>query len=687
MSSTIFIFGLFAAAVVGGLFPLAVRESSRLLHLLLCIAAGFLLGTVFLHLLPELHEMAAGDGSVWTWVLVGLLSVLVLDLGIFGHQSHAAVGWATLIGLGLHAAMMGLSLGMLATISVMLAWGMLAHKFGETFSLVSAMRLSVQRRALLVALLLGFAAITPGAMMLGAAIRESVPASFQLIVSALAAGSFLYVAVGDILPEVFHEAEDRGPKIGLLLLGVAFAALASVAHVHPTAGEGAAAGEAGHSHGGDAHAGHSHAGHSHAGHSHAGHAHDGHAHASGAGFESPSDFMLTLLAEAWAALCAAAPFLLLGFLVAGLIKVYLPKDWLSRTLGKDDLPSILRASIVGAPLPLCSCSVLPTAIGLHKSGASKSATVAFLVSTPETGIDSVAVSAALLDPFLTIARPVGAVTSATAAGIATKLVVQGETAETSSRSDAAGESSAPVASSAAGSREPEGASCCASEPAPREPVSSPVASADASEECCEHEASKAQGSSLSRAVRFGFGRLFDDIVPTLLVGILLAAMFALLLPAELLGAEWASGFTGLLLAALVGLPVYVCASASTPIAAVLLAKGLSPGAALVFLLVGPATNLASVLVLRKELGTRVVVAYVLTVVGVALALGALTNSLYAAWALPVASDVEHSHSVTWVGALSASVILGLAFLSFVRRYRGLRDDPVLDESASLSSGA
>lgn len=715
VAPTLFLLALFAAAVLGGIFPLAVRESSRALHLLLCIAAGFFIGTVFLHLLPELSELAAGDSVVWTWVLVGLLAVLVLDLGIFGHQSHAAVGWATLLGLGVHAAMMGLSLGMLASVSVLLAWGLLAHKFGETFSLVSALRLSVQKRSLLIALLTGFSLVTPLAMLLGSAIRESVPEGFHLVVSALAAGSFLYVAVGDILPEVFHDSRDRGAKIVLLLTGTAFAALASVGHVHgdehahPHAGEGGEAGEAGKGVG----AAIDHSGHDHSGHDHASHAElpaDGTALAS---VDTPAEFVWALLVAAWDALAAAAPFLLVGFFVAGLIKVYLPKDLLTRAMGRDDLPSILRASVVGAPLPLCSCSVLPTAIGLRKSGASKSATVAFLVSTPETGIDSVAVSAALLDPYLTVARPVGAVLSATAAGVATKFVVAGEDEIAHAMADDAralstAEPSSTQADGASGLRAsvPNAGSCCGAPqeavaprvsalagdtaPAPRDPGLLDAASSSA-ESCCATEdavprpLSTEPASKLGQAVRFGFGRLFDDIVPSLLIGILLAALFALLLPAELLAGAWGSGLSGLFVAALIGLPVYVCASASTPVAAVLLAKGLSPGAALVFLLVGPATNLASILVLRKELGTRVVATYVTTVVVVALLLGALTNFIYGAWSLPAPVDAGHEHGTSVIGAVAASVLLALALLSFVRHFRGLAEDPVLDESAEISS--
>lgn len=636
---------LTAVAVLGGLLPLAVRESSRALHLLLCLAAGFFLGTVFLHFMPELHHIAVDRSEVWTWVLVGLLGVLILDLGIFGHQSHAAVGWATLLGLAVHASMVGLGLGMLPTVSMAFAIGMFAHKFGETFSLVSALRLSVRSRPLLLALLAFFASVTPLSMLLGSAIRDSVPESFHRVVSALAAGSFLYVAVGDILPEVFHEARDRSAKIVLLLVGTAFAALASLGHDHEVE-------------------------HDHGSHTGADHVHEAVA-------SSPGHFVLGLIEAGWAALCAAAPYLLFGFFVAGLIKVYLPKAFLTRLLGREDLPSILRASLLGAPLPLCSCSVLPTAIGLRRSGASKSATMAFLVSTPETGVDSIAVSAALLDPYLTVARPVGAVVSATAVGVATMLV---------------GGSGSVVEARMSADRQSV-ADCCEHDGAAAAVV------VDVGDKAVEHrhdhmhdlsnedEASMPGASAkdkLAAACRFGFGPLFDDIVPSLLVGIMIAAAFSMLLPTDILASGLGQGWVGLLLAALLGLPIYVCASASTPVAAALLAKGLSPGAALVFLLVGPATNIASLLVLQREFGRRLVVVYLLVLVTTAIALGALTDWAYDAMRVPVQTALDHGHEASVVGSAAAIVLLLLAARAALRRMRGLSDEAVLDENTGTT---
>ncbi len=590
MSQTELILGLFLASMVGGVLPLFARDSNRVLHLLVCISAGFFLGVVFLHLLPEMTHQAEGDDGIWAWVLGGLLGVLILDLGIFGSQGHAAVGWATLLGLSVHAAATGLSLGILRGVAGTLGFAMLAHKFGEAFSLVSALRFSVPSRRITLIPLALFSMITPVAIWAGAAIGARSDTLLVAHASAVAAGSFLYVAVGDLLPEVFHEAHDRGLKLVLLLAGVGFAVLVGGGHLHATP------------------------------------LLEGTAH--------ETSKLLAWASQAWSWFEAAAPFLLLGFFVAGLVHVWLPRGWLRRVLGRDDARSVVTASLIGAPLPLCSCSVLPTAVALRKDGASKGATVAFLVATPETGIDSVAVSAALLDPFLTVARPIGAVLSAILAGLATML----------------GASNAEQPGSVAG------ADCAAS--------------------LCGTSCSQSGGSetdrkavpSLDAALRFAFGDLLDDIAPSLLLGIAVSALFAVFLPVDFLGAPWASGFAGLLLAVAIGVPIYVCASASTPIAAALILKGLSPGAALVFLLVGPATNVASFFVLRRALGGRTVVIYLVTLVGTALALGLLTNWIYTAWSLPpVAASAAHADEGGIVHTLAAVVLALLCAASLWRR--------------------
>ncbi|MCB9881652.1 MAG: permease, partial [Planctomycetes bacterium] len=254
--------------------------------------------------------------------------------------------------------------------------------------------------------------------------------------------------------------------------------------------------------------------------------------------------------------------------------------------------------------------------------------------------DSIAISAALLDPFLTIARPIGAVLSAIAAGLAASISgrhesVTGVDVQTT----------------------PDPKTCAETHAHSHEdhqhgePASHPSSTPE----------------KLREAVRFGFGPLFEDIVPSLLVGIVLAALFSMVLPADLLAGSGGQGFLGIAAAALLGLPIYVCASASTPVAAALLAKGLSPGAALVFLLVGPATNFASIFVLTKEFGRRVVALYVAAVVIVAVLLGLLTNLVYRAWSLPAPTGAGHDHAPSIVGIVAGTLLLAIALRAVARR--------------------
>jgi hypothetical protein len=576
--------------VIGGGLPLFVRSSETALHRLLSLAAGFFLGLVFLDLLPHVDFSGTNGPALWQWVLAGLLAVLVLDLGIFGKQSHAAVGWTTLIGLTVHAFSMGLGLGMLTTAPVALGWGLSIHKLGETFSLASALRFTIKDRRVVLGLIVGFSCVTPAGLLAGDALRETVTPHVAAVCTAIAAGSFLYVAVGDLLPEVFHNAEDRLPKLGMLLGGVAFAWLASEGH-------------------GEVHGNHVHL-------------HTG---------------TMTLALEAfWGFFARAAPYLLLGFLVATMVHAWLPRHWLQRAMGRNDFSSVAAAAVVGAPLPLCSCSVLPTAIGLRQAGASKAATVSLLVSTPETGPDSIAMTWALLDPVMTIVRPISAVTSALVAGIAT-ILFGDDTAPTSNEAEA--------------------------------PCS------DHSETPPEQEPSP----GLRRSLRYAFVDVLDDIMPSLLIGTAIAAFLTVLLPADQHLLRWlAASPLGLFAAALIGAPIYVCASASTPIAAALMLKGLSPGAALVFLLVGPATNFGSLLVLRRELGTRVVTIYLVCVIATAIALGAVVDLIFSpADVTPrLAGDAAHLHENIGPVSLAAAILLGGLCLASLRRRMRTAASPV-----------
>lgn len=333
----------------------------------------------------------------------------------------------------------------------------------------------------------------------------------------------------------------------------------------------------------------------------------------------------------------SAPWLLLGFALAGLIKVFVPQTLLTQQLGGAGFGSIVKAALIGAPLPLCSCGVVPTALGLRRSGASKNTTVAFLVATPETGVDSVSVSYALLGPVMAVIRPITAISSAIVAGI---LVGRSED-ETVSPSQPA-------------------SSCCSQ-----------------SHTSCESEAVDRNTSSirlglkerLREAMQFSFGKMLDDIVLWLLVGLLVAAAVLTWVPATVL-AQWGSGPFAYIAMMLVGVPMYICATASTPIAAGLLAAGVSPGAVLVFMMAGPATNLGTLAIIRQELGRWPLTAYLLGVLVTSAAFGFALDTVTAAWGWDLRAEVLHQHDAPGLlGVLSSAVLAVLVIRSLGRELR------------------
>lgn len=307
-----------------------------------------------------------------------------------------------------------------------------------------------------------------------------------------------------------------------------------------------------------------------------------------------ADFVIQWIAETWHLVLRSAPWLFGGFLLAGVIYVLVPVDKVTHHLGRPGLGSVLKASLFGIPLPLCSCSVIPVASSIRKRGASRGAFVSFLISTPETGVDSIAISYALLGPFWAIIRPIAAFVTAISAGLLL------------GRSDGTGATDLDGADSDAAGENACGASCCHSE-----------------------GTTTAKPNKIIAAVRYGLVDMISDLSLWLVSGFLLAGLAAALIPEGFLERYTGSGLPAMLLMLVVGLPVYVCSTSSTPVAAALLARGLSPGAALVFLLVGPATNIATMLVVMRDLGRRGLAIYLLAIVVVAVLFGLAID-----WVLP-----------------------------------------------------
>lgn len=329
----------------------------------------------------------------------------------------------------------------------------------------------------------------------------------------------------------------------------------------------------------------------------------------------------------------AAPWLLLGLVAAGLIKAWLPETLLSRWLGGSGFWPVTRAALVGAPLPLCSCGVLPAALGLHRGGASRSSTIAFLIATPETGVDSIALSYALLGPVMAVVRPIAAILGAIVSGLLTALVPEARPASIV----------IPVSSGCAGG------ACCGN--------NTPASSPDRDNLL----------TTTVKGLRYAAGDILDDIALWLGIGIVLAGAVATWVPPQAL-ASWGSGLPAMLLMLVVGIPMYICATASTPLAAALLLAGLSPGTVLVFLLAGPATNLATLAVVRKEFGLAILAAYLGGISLSSIFLGLLLDGLLVRFDLDVVAQIGEAGELVpaWL-AWSSGAILLLFAIKPVRR--------------------
>ncbi|CAM4304341.1 SO_0444 family Cu/Zn efflux transporter [Pseudoalteromonas ostreae] len=410
---------------------------------------------------------------------------------------------------------------------------------------------------------------------------------------------------------------------------------------------------------------------------------------------------MDLINNFWQLFLLSAPWLMLGLLIAGLLNVYLPANFLNKHLGKEGFWTTVKAALIGAPMPLCSCGVIPAAIGLRRAGASKSATTAFLVSTPETGVDSVSVSYVLLGPFMAIIRPIAAICSAIVAGVlvgrdaekmqttdhssevnnekkladtisccSTKSVAAEEKASCCSTKSAAVEEKASCCSTQSVAVE-EKASCCSTKSAAVEEkascCSTQSAAAEEKASCCDtpSAAPASQWQKMKQAVSFSCNKLLSDTMKWLMIGLFFAALVQTYVPESFL-TQWGSGILAMLVVIAISIPMYICATASTPIAAGLLLSGVSPGAVLVFMLAGPATNVATLGVVANELGKRAVVAYLVGVIGIALIFGFLTDYLVAEFGFVVTPLLGEEHQVLphWLSLL-CGIILALLMVRLV----------------------
>lgn len=319
-----------------------------------------------------------------------------------------------------------------------------------------------------------------------------------------------------------------------------------------------------------------------------------------------------------------SPYILLGFLIAGIMHAFIPQRVFARHLSGRGWKSVVKSAAIGVPLPLCSCGVLPTAIGMKRNGASKASTTSFLIATPQTGMDSIAATWSLLGPAFAVIRPVAALVTALFGGMA---VGKSESNENSHAAEA-----------------------CRVEPNGEEPKRSFM-------------------EKSVDALRYGFVELVGSIGGWLVVGLIIAALITVYVPADALAALGSRPLLAMIVVLIVAIPMYVCATGSIPIAMSLMLKGLSPGTALVLLMAGPAANFASFALISREMGRKSALIYLTSIIVGAIGFGLLIDYLLpASWfALPmVLNGCCHAHEGWPLFPTICSVILvGLLAYSFV----------------------
>ena len=289
-----------------------------------------------------------------------------------------------------------------------------------------------------------------------------------------------------------------------------------------------------------------------------------------------------------------SPYLILGFLVSGFLFIFTSKEMVANNLGKPGFVSVSKASLFGVPMPLCSCGVIPVATSMHKRGASKGATLSFLISTPQTGIDSILLTLNQMGLQFAIIRPIVALLTGIIGGLLGEKLTQNEANEVIKQNQT------------------------------------------------DTKKTYVDG------IKYAFITVPADIIKPLLKGIIISGLIAILIPNDFFASYNFTGLSAMVLVAVASVPIYVCATASVPVAMSLMAKGLEPGAAFVFLMAGPATNAATISVILNSLGKKIVISYVSVIFVSSILFGSLINIFLDPNTIPMNMDHHHhNHNSLW----------------------------------------
>ena len=317
------------------------------------------------------------------------------------------------------------------------------------------------------------------------------------------------------------------------------------------------------------------------------------------------------------------PYLLLGFLIAGILHEFVPRRIYADKLSRNNFSSVLWAALFGIPLPLCSCGVIPTATSIYREGASKGATVSFLISTPQTGVDSILATASVIGIPFAVIRPIVAFITAIVGGTITNRICKN--------------------------------------------------GHDATPQTVQTAENKSIVKKIIGMFRYGFIDMIQDIGKWIVIGLVVAAVITVLVPDNFFVVLNSYPLLNMLIILALSIPMYLCATGSVPIAAALMLKGLSPGAALVLLMAGPATNMATILVVNKVLGRKTLTTYLVTIITGAIGFGLLID-----YALPAEwfSNITHKHVAgccnvvtPWWQTASSIIFVTLLSIGFILKFK------------------
>lgn len=324
-----------------------------------------------------------------------------------------------------------------------------------------------------------------------------------------------------------------------------------------------------------------------------------------------------------------SPYILLGFLIAGVIHAFIPQRTMARHLSGTGTSAVVKAALAGVPLPLCSCGVLPTAIGLRRKGASRAASTSFMIATPQTGVDSIAATWSMLGPTFAILRPIAALVTAISGGW-----LVGRT-ERKSRPEV-----------------------CA--------LTEEVASASS-------DVRKSFAEKVALSLRYGFIELVGSIGGWLVTGLIIAALITVYVPDDFFDVFGKYPLPAMLCVLIVAIPMYICATGSIPIAMSLMLKGLSPGTALVMLMAGPAANFASFALIRREMGTRPAALYILAVGAGAILFGLLIDYVLPSSLFDISHTAagcdRHMAELSTFGTICSAILIALLIFTFIKNHR------------------